>query len=64
MYTDGLIEDPRRPLDEGLRRLAEAAGEWSAGPEELCDLVLDRLLGADGSDDDVAVLTFKLTPAR
>ena len=62
LYTDGLVEDRHRPLDEGLRLLAEAAADWKGGAEELCDLVLDRLLGTDGTQDDVAVLAFQLTP--
>ncbi len=62
LYTDGLIERRERSLDEGLRCLAAAASEWSeGGPEELCDLVVDRLLGAAGSDDDVAALAVELT---
>lgn len=62
LYTDGLIEQRGRPLDEGLRLLMEAPARWSGGRAELCDLVVDTLLGG-GSDDDVAVLAFKLTPA-
>lgn len=62
LYTDGLIEQRGRPLDEGLHLLMEAPALWSGGPAELCDLVVDRMLGDGGSDDDVAVLAFKPTP--
>lgn len=65
LYTDGLVERRERSLDEGLRCLAEAAAEWTqGGPDELCDLVIDRLLCPAGSDDDVAALALELTPGR
>ena len=61
LYTDGLIEQRGRPLDEGLRLLTEAAASWRGeGLAELCDLVVDTMLGDGGADDDVAVLAVKL----
>lgn len=62
LYTDGLIESRRRPLGEGLASLAEAARGWTGGAEELCELVLDRLDGDAGWEDDVAVLAFEFRP--
>jgi anti-sigma regulatory factor (Ser/Thr protein kinase) len=59
LYTDGLVEDPATPLDEGMRRLAEVAAEGAAlqlGVEDLADLLLRRLVPGDRHDDDVAVL--------
>jgi serine phosphatase RsbU (regulator of sigma subunit) len=56
LYTDGLVEHRRRTIDEGTARLAEALSDLAHRPlEELCDELLDRLLG-DRSDDDVVLL--------
>ncbi len=62
LYTDGLIESRARPLGEGLASLAEAAGDWSGGAEELCDLVLERMEVDNGPEDDVAMLAFESRP--
>ncbi|WP_170121254.1 GAF domain-containing SpoIIE family protein phosphatase [Geodermatophilus tzadiensis] len=62
LYTDGLVERRRTDLDSGIARLAGAlAGD---DPGSLDDL-LDRLLtGVPGStDDDVALLALRVTPA-
>ena len=57
MYTDGLVERPDRPLDEGIH---EAATHLSAIPAHLepAQVVesLIEALGAKTTDDDVAVL--------
>lgn len=50
-YTDGLVEDRRRPIDDGLRLLVEAAsGAAALGPEAMCDAVLS-VRGQDRTDD-------------
>ncbi len=60
LFTDGLVEGPTVPLDEGLARLAAAVSEEGAtvdlGVEEIADLVLARLVSQDTCDDDVALL--------
>ncbi|WP_049573940.1 PP2C family protein-serine/threonine phosphatase, partial [Nonomuraea sp. SBT364] len=59
LYTDGLIEDPARGLDEGMDSLARAAGELRHLPvDEMCE----RLLGHRGDEftDDVALLALRL----
>jgi serine phosphatase RsbU (regulator of sigma subunit)/CheY-like chemotaxis protein len=58
-YTDGLIEEPRSSLDEGLRRLVEAVDPGLASLEELCDAVLKAMVPPDGADD-VALLAARL----
>jgi serine phosphatase RsbU (regulator of sigma subunit) len=58
-YTDGLIEEPRSSLDEGLRRLAEAVDPGLASLGELCDTVLKAMVPPDGADD-VALLAARL----
>lgn len=62
LYTDGLIERRDSDLDEGLARLRAAIGELaSAGPDTLCDALLERLL-PQGTQDDVALLAVRLNP--
>ena len=55
LYTDGLIEDRNRDIDEGLELLRAALGNGSKTPEETCVAVLDALLPAR-PEDDVALL--------
>jgi anti-sigma regulatory factor (Ser/Thr protein kinase) len=55
LYTDGLIEKRRRPIDEGLARLAAGVGDQHGDLEELCDRLLARL--APSGEDDVTLLT-------
>ncbi|MGY1728743.1 SpoIIE family protein phosphatase [Geodermatophilus sp. SYSU D01062] len=65
LYTDGLVERRGSLLDEGLARLAAAAGARATAPlPALVDGVLTDLLGGGhGADDDVAVLAARLHPA-
>ncbi|MGA5125672.1 SpoIIE family protein phosphatase [Streptomyces pseudogriseolus] len=59
-YTDGLIEEPSRSLDEGLELLrANAAALAEQPPARFTDLVLERTRPA-GNDDDVALLTVRV----
>ena len=63
LYTDGLVERRDTPLDERLEELAAAAGQ--AGPDigELCDHVIEAVLGEGEPRDDVAVLAVRPLPA-
>ncbi|MGW7823939.1 SpoIIE family protein phosphatase [Streptomyces puniciscabiei] len=67
LYTDGLIEDRARDLDEGMELLRQAlAGHPGRAPDESCQAVLDELL-PERPTDDVALLvarTRALTPDR
>ncbi|MBI2248185.1 MAG: SpoIIE family protein phosphatase [Armatimonadetes bacterium] len=57
LYTDGLVEVRGESLDKGLARLVEAASAFrSDNLEGLLDRILSRLLGTEGSTDDVALL--------
>jgi hypothetical protein len=40
LYTDGLIEDHRRPLDEGIDLLMNSLRSVSARPEQICEKAL------------------------
>ncbi|PBC86802.1 Histidine kinase-like ATPase domain-containing protein [Streptomyces sp. 2224.1] len=56
LFTDGLVEDRDRDLDEGMallsRTLSDPAGRT---PEETCEVVLDALL-PERPSDDIALL--------
>jgi serine phosphatase RsbU (regulator of sigma subunit)/anti-sigma regulatory factor (Ser/Thr protein kinase) len=61
LYTDGLVEGPDCPIDEGLQRLRDAVKQPVIDPLDLCDEVLTAL-GRDGHhDDDTALLAVTLT---
>lgn len=55
LYTDGLVEDRKLPIDEGLARLAAAAAA-SREPELLCDRALAALSRDSEHEDDTAML--------
>ncbi len=63
LYTDGLVERRDEPIDDGLRRLCDAAGRAHAlAPEQLVTAITRTLLDG-GHEDDVAVLAIRLLPA-
>jgi serine phosphatase RsbU (regulator of sigma subunit) len=62
LFSDGLVEDRRRPLDAGLQALCQAVG--AALPDDLdklCDQVVDAMLAGRGRDDDVTLLAVRTT---
>lgn len=65
LYTDGLVEDRRRVLDDGLDHLVRQLGELAATtePEDTCDKLIANLTGGQ-HDDDVATLYIRLTGDR
>jgi phosphoserine phosphatase RsbU/P len=61
-YTDGLVEQGRTGIDDGLARLARLLTELGAlGVDELCDELLARIV-ADRSEDDVAIVAVRCHP--
>jgi serine phosphatase RsbU (regulator of sigma subunit) len=59
LYTDGLVENRREPIDAGLTRLRQHASALAGHDlDEFCDQLLERL-APDGSDD-VALLALRL----
>lgn len=57
LYTDGLVEDRRMPLTEGLERLRTAARDCRSGDMEgFCDYVLGKLAQGRDVQDDIAIL--------
>jgi anti-sigma regulatory factor (Ser/Thr protein kinase)/putative methionine-R-sulfoxide reductase with GAF domain len=61
LYTDGLIERRGEALTAGLERL-RAAVSVVASAEEICQRVIDKLVPALGSPDDVAVVALRNAP--
>lgn len=61
LYSDGLVEDRKRSLDEGLAELAVAAVVAATAPdlEAACASIVDVLVGPTGGADDVAVLLLR-----
>lgn len=57
LFTDGLVEDRRLSLDEGMAKLAAAVAD-SQEPELLCDRALVALGRDTEHDDDTAMLAF------
>jgi phosphoserine phosphatase RsbU/P len=61
MYTDGLVERRTTPIDEGLERLRSAV---YLGPvEDVCNAVMEELIGDEAVMDDIALLLFRRLPS-
>ena len=58
LYTDGLVEQRGRGIDEGIDLLREALSGRGRSLEEDCDTVLSALLPR-GGEDDVALIMAK-----
>jgi PAS domain S-box-containing protein len=54
LYTDGLVESRRRPIDVGLAALAEHAARATGALEAIADELIAAIPGARG--DDIALL--------
>jgi Stage II sporulation protein E (SpoIIE) len=62
LYTDGLIERRRQPIDTGFEQLAQAVGDLPAGdPRASCDALLSVMTGGETLADDVAIACIDLT---
>ncbi|WP_329575060.1 SpoIIE family protein phosphatase [Kitasatospora sp. NBC_01250] len=60
LYTDGLVERRRRPLNEGIDQASTAVQEGRATPvEDLATAIMSTLAPAGGFDDDVALLLYR-----
>ena len=53
-YTDGLIERPGLPIDDGLTRLCRAVA--AQPPEAACAAVMAALVGSEAPRDDITLL--------
>jgi phosphoserine phosphatase RsbU/P len=60
LYTDGLVERRREPIDESLERLRSAAEGFEGGLDALCDHLLAQLSPPAGSPhDDIALIALR-----
>ena len=57
LYTDGLIERPDVPLDEGVAGLRRSLASLDRTSPELANRLFDELHAPDRQRDDVAILT-------
>ena len=67
LYSDGLVERRREPIDVGLRRLAGAARTLTDLPaEDVCAALVAKLGVDESREDDIAVLAVRLVamPSR
>ncbi|MFF5147281.1 SpoIIE family protein phosphatase [Streptomyces sp. NPDC013157] len=55
LYTDGLIEDRREDIDEGIERLRRALAVAGRTPDQMCQAAMDAMLPG-ASRDDVALI--------
>ena len=63
-YTDGLVERRGELIDDGMRRLADAAHRWGRRPvAPMLTAVIGDVLPETGPRDDVAALLVQLLPA-
>jgi anti-sigma regulatory factor (Ser/Thr protein kinase) len=66
LFTDGLVEDHGRDIDEGLRMLGATVSHPDQTPEEACRALMETMLPEHPSDD-VALLVARtrlLDPSR
>jgi len=59
-YTDGLVERPESPLDEGLASLCQAV--TAEAPEDVCASVMAAMVGTESARDDIALLVLRREP--
>ena len=58
------MERAGKHIDDGLAELAEVVKEAPAGPDQLCDHVLEAMVPDAGAPDDVALLALQNTPIQ
>jgi serine phosphatase RsbU (regulator of sigma subunit) len=62
LYTDGLVERRDVTLAEGMERLREAASRSVTGTlDEVIDSIVETMMAADASDDDVIAVALRWT---
>lgn len=66
LYSDGLVENHRRKLSDGLDDLvaaaAEAPADVIASPEKILEYLVENMLAGYEQDDDVTVLAIRVVP--
>jgi serine phosphatase RsbU (regulator of sigma subunit)/PAS domain-containing protein len=65
LYTDGLVEDRRHPIDQGLRELCAAMQDAPGrDPELVLNHVLSSDVGPQPRSDDVALVCLTVEPVN
>lgn len=65
LYIDGLVERRDLPLDQRLSDLLViAAASAALTPEELCNSLLEKLVGGGVQGDDIAILVIAVDSPR
>ncbi len=60
LYTDGLIERRRRPLNDGMKFAGQVVRKGrDMSLDDLATHIMTQLASGDGYDDDVAVLLYR-----
>ena len=60
VYTDGLVERRDEEIDTGLQRLADVLARVAHSPaSDVCDLIVDELIGRDEQRDDIAMVAVR-----
>jgi len=64
LYTDGLVERRDTSLDDRLAQLVTVASVADGELGDVCDQLLEGILGGNRPADDVAVLAIRLEPSE
>jgi serine phosphatase RsbU (regulator of sigma subunit) len=64
LYTDGLIEQRGKPLDDGLNRLTVSCGQIDDSLDQFCDRLLTEVGPAEPADDIAVVALRRRLVAR
>ena len=62
LFTDGLVEVRGTSIELRLEELRRTVEAGPSDPDALCDALLERMLGHDEPQDDVALLVLSLSP--
>lgn len=58
LYTDGLVEEPGRSVDDGLERLRVTASKAPSDLRTFCDFTIGEVFRERERGDDIAMLVF------
>jgi serine phosphatase RsbU (regulator of sigma subunit)/anti-sigma regulatory factor (Ser/Thr protein kinase) len=62
LFTDGLVEVRGTSIELRLEELRRIVETGPSAPEALCDVLLERMLGHEEPQDDVALLVLSVSP--
>ena len=62
LYTDGVVERPGEPLDDGLERLWQTVCGTDCEPTAMCEAIVRSMLPQGATRDDAALLVGRALP--